>query len=115
MASPSPVSWISHSMLKLPSIAASAAPGIFSMMPRVRSCRPRWATGRAVSQSGARTRLLRSRDFEQPLDRRIRRQRSDADGGAGMAALVAEGRDHQVGSAVEYFRPVHEIRGGIDE
>jgi len=31
------------------------APGMFSMMPRARSCRPRWATGRAVSQSGART------------------------------------------------------------
>jgi hypothetical protein len=27
---------------------------MFSTMPREASCRPRWATGRAVSQSGAR-------------------------------------------------------------
>jgi hypothetical protein len=28
---------------------------MFSMMPHAASCRPRWATGRAVNQSGART------------------------------------------------------------
>src|ERR1700720_493467 len=117
MASPSAVSWISHSMAKLPSIAASAAPGIFSIMPRAQSCRPRWATGRDISQPGARTRSLALRDFEQAfdLDRSIRRQRSDTAGGAGVAALVAEGCDHQVGSAVEHFRPIHEIRSGVDE
>src|ERR1700739_4511727 len=117
-------------MLKRPSIAARAAPGIFSMMPRARSCRPRWATGRAVNQSGARTQAplkslppknlpekLGLRDFEDSFDfdRRIGRKHSDADSGAGMAALVAEGRDHQVGGAVQYFRSVQEIRGGIDE
>ena len=32
-----------------------------------------------------------------------------------MAALVAEGCDHQVGSAVQHFRPVQKVRSGIDE
>src|SRR5438105_3380171 len=98
---------MSHSMAKLPDTAASAAAGIFSTMPRAISCRPRWATGRAVSHSGA----LISGDLEQPLDldRGIRRQRGDADRGAGMAALVAEHRDHQVGGAVQHFWPVEEV------
>src|ERR1700712_4271788 len=102
MASPSAVSWMSHSMAKFPATAAAAAAGIFSMMPRPRSCRPRWATGRAVSQSGARIRLARSRDLENTLDldRGIGGKRGDADGGPRMAALVAEGCDHQVGGAV---------------
>src|SRR4051812_47276259 len=106
---------MSHSMLKFPDIAASAAAGMFSMMPRAASCRPRWATGRAVSHSGARTARFLSGDLEHAvdLDRGVRRQRGDADRGAGMAALVAEGRDHQVGSAVEHFWPVEEIRRGV--
>src|SRR5262245_60272096 len=114
MASPSAVSWMSTSMEKLPAIAASTAPGMFSTMPREMSCRPRWATGRAVSQAGAR---MRSGDFEDglDLDRRICRQRGNADGGAGVAALVAERRHHQVGRAVQHLRPVKKIRRGIDE
>src|SRR6478736_2162747 len=107
MASPSAESWMSTSMEKLPAIAAWTAPGMFSTMPREMSCRPRWATGRAVSQSGART-MLASGDLEH--HRRIRRQRGDADGGAGVAALVTEGGDHQVGGAVEHLRPVEEVR-----
>src|SRR3984893_10884066 len=104
-------------MLKLPSTAACAAAGMFSMMPRAASCRPRWATGRAVSHSGARIRRLRSGDLEYPFDlhRRIGGKGSDADGGAGMAALVAEGRHHQVGRAVQHLRPVEKVRRGIDE
>src|SRR5262245_30275109 len=114
MASPSTVSWMSTSMAKLPAIAACIAPGMFSTIPREMSCRPRWATGRAVSQAGAR---MRSGDFEDglDLDRSIRRQRGDADGGAGMAALVAEDCDHQVGGAVQHFRSVEEIGCGIDK
>src|ERR1700716_4478123 len=45
---------MSHSMAKLPSTAPCAAAGIFSRTPRAASCRPRWATGRAVNHSGAR-------------------------------------------------------------
>src|SRR5215475_8658331 len=114
MASPSAVSWMSTSMAKLPAIAACTAPGMFSTIPREMSCRPRWATGRAVSQAGAR---MRSGDLEHglDLDRRIGRQRGNADGGAGMAALVAEGGNHQVGGAVQYLRPVEEIGRGIDK
>src|SRR3954453_13920713 len=98
---------MSHSMGKLPAPAAAAAAGMFSIMPRARSCRPRWATGRAVSQSGARIGKL-SGDLEDALalDRGIGRERGHADGGAGMAALVAEGRDHQVGGAVQHLRAV---------
>src|SRR4051812_32616154 len=104
-------------MLKFPSIAACTAPGMFSTMPRERSCSPRWATGRAVSQSGARTSRLRLRNLEYSLDldRGVRRQRGDADGGAGMAALVAKSQNHQVGGAIQHLRPVEEVRRRIDE
>src|SRR3954447_8145506 len=108
---------MSHSMAKFPSTAACAAPGMFSTMPREISCRPRWATGRAVSQSGARMGALRSGYLEDRihLDGGVRGQGGDADGGAGMPALIAEGCDHQVGSAVEHLGPVEEIGRGIDE
>src|SRR5947209_14547428 len=107
MASPSAVSWMSHSIAKFPDIAARAAAGMFSMMPRSRSCRPRWAIGRAVSQSGARIGLG---NLENPLDldRGIGGERGDPDRGPGMPALVAEGRNHQVRGAVQHFRPVEE-------
>src|SRR3989442_14161229 len=102
MASPSDVSWISTSIAKLPAIAACTAPGMFSTIPREMSCKPRWATGRAVSQAGAR---ILSGDLKHAidLDRRVRRQRGDADGSTGMAALVAEGCDHQVGCTVQHL------------
>src|SRR6195952_3162839 len=117
MASPSAVSWMSHSMAKFPATAAAAAPGMFSMMPRVASCRPRWATGRAVSQSGARIPRAPLRDFEDALDldRGIGGQRRDADGCPRMTALVAEGRDHQVGSTVQHLGSIEEIRRRIDK
>src|SRR3954470_10620391 len=115
MASPSDDSWMSTSIEKLPAIAACTAPGMFSTAPREMSCRPRWATGRAVSQSGART-MLSSGDLEHAfdLDRRIRGQRGDADGGASMAALVTERRDHEVRGAVQHLRPVQKVRRGVD-
>src|SRR5215468_242406 len=105
-------------MAKRPAIAASAAAGMFSTMPRVASCRPRWATGRAVSQSGARKSLApTSGNFEQALDLDgcVRGKRRHADGGAGMPTLVAEHSNHQIGRAVEDLRPVEEIRRRIDE
>src|SRR3954465_6995515 len=108
---------MSHSMAKLPATAAVAAAGMFSIMPRARSCRPRWATGRAVSQSGARIRPPRSGNLEDAfdLDCGIGGQGCHPDGGAGMAALVAERCDHQVGSAVQHLGPVEEIRRGINK
>ena len=84
------------------------AGGIFDL-PAAASCRPRWAMGRAVSQSGAAmAALARSGDFEHAFDfdGRIERQRRDTDGRAGMAALVAEHLDHQVGRAVHHLRAV---------
>src|SRR5215212_11133606 len=108
---------MSHSMPKLPDMAALAAPGMFSMIPRARSCRPRWATGRAVSQSGARIRGAPLGNLEHSLDlhRRIGWKRSDPDRGARVSALVAECRDHQVGCAVQHLRSVEKVGGGIDE
>src|SRR4029078_9500542 len=105
---------MSHSIAKFPWRAPSAAAGMFSMMPRAASCRPRWATGRAVSQSGAR---IFSGDLEHAfdLDRRIGGQRGDADSRPGMPALVAERCDHQVGGAGQHLRPVEIIRCRIDE
>src|SRR5947209_5267159 len=117
MASPSALSWMSHSMAKFPATAAEAAAGMFSIMPRARSCRPRWATGRAVSQSGARIRSTRSGDLEDAfdLDRGIGGQGRDADRGPRVPALVAESCDHQVGGAVQHLGSVKEIRRRIDK
>src|SRR5882724_8453338 len=114
MASLSDVSWISTSIAKLPAIAACTARGMFSTIPREMSCRPRWATGRAVSQAGAR---ILSGDLKYAVDFHgcVRGQRGDADGGTGMAALVAESRDHQVGGAIERFWSIEEIGRGIDK
>lgn len=108
---------MSHSMAKLPSIAAIAAAGMFSMMPRERSCRPRWATGLAVSHCGARKLNSLLGDFEQTLDLHgsICRERGDTHGGAGMAAPIAESRNHQVGSAVEDLWSIDKVRRRIDE
>src|SRR4051794_39660816 len=108
---------MSHSMAKFWATAAAAAAGMFSMMPRARSCRPRWATGRAVSQFGARIGRSASDDLENPLDldRGIGRQRGDADRGPRMPALVAERRNHQVGGAVQHLWPIEKIRRRIDE
>src|SRR5262249_16299715 len=113
MASPSDVSWMSHSMAKLPAIAARAAAGMFSIMPRVASCRPRWATGRTVSQAGA----LNSGDLEQAfdLDSRIRRKGCDTNRCGGGASPVAERGAHQVGCAVQHLRSIQKIRSRIDE
>src|SRR3954470_10537617 len=117
MASPSEASWMSTSMLKLRAAAAATAAGMFSMMPRERSCRPRWATGRAVSQSGARIEWPRSGYLEDAfdLDCGIGGQGRDADRGPGVSALVAEGCDHQVGRAVQHLRSIEEIRRRIDK
>src|ERR1700759_2586607 len=104
---------MSHSMAKLPDIAAFAAPGMFSMMPRAVSCRPRCATGRAVNQSNDANSGHLEQTFD--LDRGIRRQRGDTDGGAGMPALVAEHLHHEIGGAVHHLRSVEEIRRRIDE
>src|ERR1700680_51014 len=49
------------------------------------------------------------------LDRRPERQRGGAHGGAGVAALVAEHFDHQVGGAVHHLWAVAETRRRIDE
>ena len=56
-------------------------------------------------------------NFEEAFDlyRGICRQRGDTHGGSGMATLVAEGCDHQVGSAVEDLRSVEKVRRGIDK
>src|SRR5471030_1173416 len=85
-------------------------------MPRAMSCRPRWAIGRAVSQSVA-TMAVPSLHLEQALDldRGVERQHRDTDGGTRVPPLVAEQRDHQVGGAVHDFWPIEEGGIGIDE
>ena len=57
-------------------IGGLAAAGMFSTMPRAISCRPRCATGRAVSQSGTHAPYSGQDDLEDglDLDRRIRGQ-----------------------------------------
>src|SRR4051812_12480341 len=108
---------MSHSIAKFPATAPEAAAGMFSIMPRARSCRPRWATGRAVSQSGARIRSTRSGDLEDAfdLDRGIGGERRAADRGPGVPAFVPEGCDHQVGRAVQPLGSVEETRRQIEK
>src|SRR3979490_2470170 len=95
-------------------MAAPNADGVFSMTPDEASWRPRWAIGRAVNQSrigGLSGHLEGGLD----LDCGIERQGGDADGWAGVAALVAERRDHQVGGAIHHFGAVGETGRRIDE
>ena len=82
------------------------------MMPLALSWRPRWAIGFATSQSER-----RSFDFEHPFDfdAGVERQFRDADGGTGMAPLVAQGLDHQVRGAVHDGSEAGEGRDRIDE
>jgi hypothetical protein len=99
---------------EIAAIAACAAPGMFSMMPRAASCRPRWATGRAVSQSGATHASQETSNTPRPRPphpRAARRRRR----WCGHGGPCRRRRDHQVGGAVQHFRPVEEIRRGIDE
>src|SRR5712691_2283929 len=49
------------------------------------------------------------------LDRDAGRQAVHPDRGAGMAAAIAEHRDHQVGGAVDHLRHVGELRGAVDK
>src|SRR5258707_11816818 len=124
MPSPSAVIWRSTWMRYPAATAAATADAVFSM-PATPSWRPRWATGRAVSQGrldcerdiGRRPPAARSGDLECAfdLDRGIQRQHRDADGRTGVPPLVGECRDHQVGSAVHHLRRIEEIRLGIDE
>src|SRR5229473_8419508 len=59
----------------------------------------------------------RSADLEGgfDLDRDAARQAAHPDRGAGMAAAIAEHRDHQVGGAVDHLRHVGELRGAVDK
>ena len=65
---------------------------MFSITPDATSCSPRWAIGRAVSQSRIVTPGSRHLERGLDLDRGVERQRRDADG-----KLVAKG---QLGGAV---------------
>src|ERR1700730_8422532 len=111
MASPSALICKSHSMAELAAAAAAKAEGVFSITPAPASCRPRCATGRAISQSRPDTERCRSGHFEQAfdLDRRIEGQGGYSHGAAGMPALVAEHLDHQVGSP---FHPLGAVHNG---
>src|SRR6476619_2911303 len=95
-------------------MAARNADAVFSMTPEGASWRPRCAIGRAVNQS--RIGAL-SGHFERglDLDRGIEWQGCDADGGAGVTALIAESCDHQVGGAVHHLGAVGEADSRIDE
>src|SRR5579862_5659357 len=96
-------------------MAARTADGVFSITPRAASCSPRWAIGRAMSQSSEVHTALGYLEGTLDFDGRIDRQRGDADRGARVFALVAEHRDHQVGGAVHHFRAIEESRRRVYE
>jgi hypothetical protein len=83
--------------------AAAAAPA-YLMMPRAASCSPRWAIGWAVSQAGlvVRNWTTLQADYDTrkvpSTSTAASAGSSDADGGTGVAALVAEHRHHEVGA-----------------
>src|SRR5882757_4080547 len=98
-------------------MAALNADDVFSMMPFWASCSPRWAIGRAVSQSSIGASRDASGDLEDALDldRRIRGQHRHTDGGTRMAALVAERGDHEIRGAVHHLGAIEKVGIGIDE
>src|SRR5512144_1221608 len=99
-------------------MAAANAEAVFSTMPLFASCRPRCATGRAISQSRLDISYTRvSGDFEYSfhLHGRVVRQYGDADGGPRVPALVTEHRHHHVGCAVKHLRSFQEGGDGVDE
>src|SRR5215468_9933944 len=102
MASPSAVTWRSHSIAYLPAIAALKADAAFSTIPFAASWSPRWAIGRAVSHSRPR---MKSGDLEQAFDfdGRVHGKRGDADGRSRMPPLVAEHLHHEVRGAVHHL------------
>src|ERR1700674_2553407 len=85
------------------------------MMPWSASCSPRWAMGRAISQSSEVHTCLGYFEQALDLDSRVGRQRGNADRRARVLAVVAEYRDHQIGGAVHHFRAVDETGDRIDE
>src|SRR5215208_6761621 len=102
-------------------MAAAKALRVFSTTPRLASCSPRWAIGRAVSQSKARCpvrgRIGRLFDLEYrfhlygPVDR----QGAGANGRARMLALVAQHLDDEIGGTVDYLGLIGELRNSVDE
>src|SRR5580658_6619034 len=106
-------------------MAARTADGVFSITPCSSSCSPRWATGRAISQSRLvhmvweilAWKLPRSRELERALDldRGVHRQSGNADRGTRVFAFIAKYLDHQIGSAVHHLRAIRKAGGGIDE
>src|ERR1700680_2953795 len=75
-------------------------------------CRPRWAMGRAATQSGT-----TSGDLEQrfDLDRGAERKLADAHGGAGVAAGVTEEGHDQIRGAVHDGGQRREAGRAVDE
>src|ERR1700750_3210008 len=56
---------------------------------------------------------LSHRDNDLDLDRYSAGQRAHADRRAGVPAAVAENLDEEIGTAVDHFGVVFEIRGGV--
>src|SRR5437588_11181005 len=81
-----------------------------------RSCSPRCASGRAISQS-RRPDIsgLGDLKYAVDLDCSVPRQDGDADSGPRMAPFVSEYRHHHVGGAVHDLRTLEKPGIGIDE
>src|SRR6266853_179521 len=71
-----------------------------------------WAEVQDVAADPSARSPDRNNDLD--LDRNSAGQRAHADGGARMPPALAEHLDEQVGAAVDDFRVILEIGGGID-
>src|ERR1700730_12198334 len=114
IASPSAEICRSPSIPERPAIAAVKAEAVFSMM-LLPSCRPRCATGRAVSHSipGPAS----SCDLENPInfDGCVAGQHGDAHGRARVASFISEHSDHEIGCPIHDLRPLQKGGVRIDE
>src|SRR5918993_196364 len=102
-------------------MAAAKALRVFSMTPRFASCSPRWAIGRAISQSKARGPIggcigrLIDLEYRFHLYCYIDRQRAGAYGRARMLALVAQHLDDEIGGTVDDLGLIGKLRYSVDE
>src|SRR5215208_7052139 len=102
-------------------MAAAKALRVFSTTPRLASCSPRWAIGRAINQSKARCpvsgRIGRLFDLEYRfhLYGHVDRQRASANGRARMLALVAQHLNDEIGGTVDDLGLIGKLRYSVDE
>src|SRR5690606_40535633 len=96
-------------------IAAEKAASVFSQRARLRSCRPRWAIGRAVSQARSGIKVLLGFYDGFDFHRRVHGQDRNPDRRPGMFTTLAQGGNQEIGSAIGHEMLFYIIGSRSDE